>query len=226
MSASLLGKITAARCSVPAYVVSNRFVNSRLTAALRCRAEYGARSRRSSTQADEAPRRRPACAARDAVSSRRARRAADFAGKKPSKTNRSVGSPATDSAAIAAQGPGTTTTFTPRARASADQVETRVADQRRARVRYKRDRFAVRARRPMSAWLFCSLVVFVQRSERPVSRRTPATTACVCRVSSAAIRSTLASTSRARALRSPRLPIGVATTYRVPGPLKAVDCRL
>src|SRR6202453_762498 len=38
----------------------------------------------------------------------------------------------------------------------------------------------------------------------------------VWRVSSAAIRAALASVSRARVLRSPRLPIGVATTYRRP----------
>src|SRR5579862_4005336 len=39
----------------------------------------------------------------------------------------------------------------------------------------------------------------------------------VWRVSSAAISDALASVSRARALRSPRLPMGVATTYRRPG---------
>src|SRR5690349_9716462 len=43
----------------------------------------------------------------------------------------------------------------------------------------------------------------------------------LCRVSSAAITSTCANTSRARAVKSSRLPMGVATTYSVPAPADA-----
>jgi hypothetical protein len=49
----------------------------------------------------------------------RARRAPALAGRKPSNTKRSLGSPATESAAIAAQAPGTGLTATPAARAAA-----------------------------------------------------------------------------------------------------------
>ena len=46
------------------------------------------------------------------------RRAEDFAGRNPSKQKRSLGMPATDSAAIAAQAPGTGLTARPAARTS------------------------------------------------------------------------------------------------------------
>ena len=53
-----------------------------------------------------------------ASSCSRLRRAAGFGGRKPSNTKRSLGRPATDSAAIAAQAPGTGMQRMPAARAA------------------------------------------------------------------------------------------------------------
>ena len=53
-----------------------------------------------------------------ASAARALRRAPDFAGRKPTNRKRSVGSPDTESAAVAALGPGTGTTAMPSARAS------------------------------------------------------------------------------------------------------------
>ena len=53
-----------------------------------------------------------------ASSAIRARRAVSFAGRKPSKKNRSVGSPATVSAISAEEGPGAALTACPAAMAS------------------------------------------------------------------------------------------------------------
>ena len=64
----------------------------------------------------------------------RSRRAADFAGRKPSNTNRSLGRPATDSAAMAAHGPGTGDTSPPASRTARTSAISRIADQRRARI--------------------------------------------------------------------------------------------
>ena len=123
-------------------------------AALRaeCRAPY----RAALPRADAALRRRSACALRSRAARGARARAAVFAGKKPSKTKRSVGRPATDSAAIAAHGPGIATTAMPLRARGGDQIEARIADQRRARVARPARSIRPRASRATSSALFCA----------------------------------------------------------------------
>ena len=150
----------------------------------------------------------------------RSHRAEALAGRKPSKAKRSLGRPATLSAAISADAPGTGLTFTPAARA------------------------ARTSRKPGSdtSGVPASLT---SASDSPASRRATsfcaiASSLCSCsasngvampkwasnwplrRVSSAQIAATARKVSRARGLMSPRLPIGVATTNSVPG--FCIDC--
>src|SRR5581483_7418164 len=144
----------------------------------------------------------------------RSRRSPDRRGRNPSKTKRSVGSPEATSAAIAAEGPGTTRTSIPastHARTSrypgsespgipASEITATSSPERRtsrsSSVRLgslPSNSDTIRARMPKCA------------SSRPARR-----------VSSAATSPTAASVSRARAVMSPRLPIGVPTRNRVP----------
>ena len=138
-----------------------------------------------------------------------------LAGRKPSNTNRSDGKPATLSAAIAAHGPGTGDTRTPAARAA----------------RTRRKPGSLTSGVPASD---------TSASESPASSRVTSCAACasslcwcsassgrsrpkcdsswrVWRVSSAQIAATVFKISSARGDRSPRLPIGVATIWSVPG---------
>ena len=72
----------------------------------------------------------------------RAWRWPSFGGRKPSKKNRSVGRPATASAASAADGPGSGGDGVAGVAGVAHELEARIGDERRAGVRYQRDRFA------------------------------------------------------------------------------------
>ena len=69
-----------------------------------------------------------------ASSASRRRRAAARAGRKPSKQKRSQGRPEAESAAIAAQGPGTGETVMPASSAARHEQVARIADERRAGV--------------------------------------------------------------------------------------------
>ena len=164
---------------------------------------------------DAALRRTPACVFSGASArvARGARRA--FAGKKPSKAKRSVGRPAIDSAAMAAHGPGIATTGMPRCRAAATRSKPGSLIERRARVGHQRDRFTGgQARDQLVALL--RLVVLVQRRQRRSMPQRLQQLPRVPRIFCGDQIARSASTSRARGLRSPRLPIGVATTYSVP----------
>ena len=77
-----------------------------------------------------------------ASSAMRVRRAPSFGGRKPSKKNRSVGRPATASAASAADGPGTAVTGKSGLAGRAHQLEARIGNERRAGVGHQRDRLA------------------------------------------------------------------------------------
>jgi hypothetical protein len=98
----------------------------------------------------------------------------------------------------------------------ADHAETRIADQRRTRIGHQRQRFAAQQARDQLRGLGV-LVVLVQRQQRPFQTEMREQLAGVWRVSSAQTAATLRSVSSARGDRSPRLPIGVATTWSVPG---------
>ena len=74
----------------------------------------------------------------------RSRRAALRGGRKPSKKKRSVGRPATQSAASAAEAPGAAVTARPGGDRLGDQLEAGVGDERRAGVGDQRQRLALR----------------------------------------------------------------------------------
>src|SRR5690606_15929262 len=138
-----------------------------------------------------------------------------FAGRKPSNTKRSLGRPATLSAAMKAQGPGTGLTFTPAARAARTRRKpgSLTSGVPASDTRASESPASSRATR-RSAWAssLCSCSGTSGRSIPAWARSWR-----VWRVSSAQMAATSASTWRARGDRSPRLPIGVATTCSVPG---------
>ena len=72
----------------------------------------------------------------------RARRAPSFGGRKPSKKKRSVGRPATASAASAADGPGAASMAWPASQAARTSLKPGIGNQRRAGVGHQRDRLA------------------------------------------------------------------------------------
>ena len=78
------------------------------------------------------------------------RRAALFGGRKPSKKKRSVGRPATASAASTAEGPAPRSPRCPARVRLAHQLVAGIGDQRRAGVRHQRDRLRLRASRASS----------------------------------------------------------------------------
>ena len=157
----------------------------------------------------------------------RRRRSAPLRGRNPSTQKRSVGSPLTTSAPSTDDGPGhgadrLARGGQPRRQPGAgvrDAGRPRVADHRHRRAAGHGGRDTLEPGR---------LVVPVQREQAvaagpaaviPSAERS----ARVRRVSSQQIRSAVASTSRARGERSPRFPIGVATSTSWPrrSPLKA-----
>src|SRR5262245_16698566 len=148
----------------------------------------------------------------------RFRRLPGFTGRNPSKTKRSAGTPAAESAAATADGPGTGTTSMPAARASrtsrkpGSEMPGVPASVTRATEAPSASAFKICGPR---ASLLCSKyeTVGVWMSKCESSAR-------VRRVSSQAISATSRSTRSARADTSSRLPMGVATTKRVPRSLR------
>ena len=141
-----------------------------------------------------------------------------FEGRNPSNAKRSVGSPATVSATIAAHGPGTATIATPARAAAATSTRAGIAHQWRTRIADERDVVAAQQpvddlRRPIV------FVVLVQRFKRAGGARNAAGLEQVPRVSRVFGQQQVrlrAGMRLARALRSCRLPIGVATRKSVP----------
>src|SRR5512145_797123 len=145
---------------------------------------------------------------------RRLRRRPGFTGRNPSNTTRSAGMPATERAAVSAEAPGTGTTVTPAALASRTSMKpgsesagvpasvTRATD------------------RPASSWRSSSgprrAMLCAKYDVVGVWMSKWASRARVRRVSSQAMTSTSRSTRSARSVTSSRLPMGVATTKRVP----------
>ncbi|MDF2666328.1 MAG: hypothetical protein K0R81_2178, partial [Microbacterium sp.] len=128
---------------------------------------------------------------------------------KPSKANRSVGSPATASAVTTALGPGRAVTVTPAA-AAADtrpkpgSLTVGIPASLRTRRSSSRASSTSSAARSFSLWSCRAM------SRGRFSTPRPASSRCVVRVSSAATTVAFSSASMRRRDASPRLPIGVA----------------
>ena len=104
--------------------------------------------RPASRPAGAATRRRPACAAHRPARPARGARSPALRGRKPSKQNRSTGSPDTASAAITADGPGSTVTRNPAADRGGDQPVAGIAHGRHSGVGDQQHVLPGRAARP------------------------------------------------------------------------------
>ena len=123
-----------------------------------------------------------------ASSAGRSRRAAALAGRKPSNTKRSLGNPATDNAAIAAQGPGTGDPVTPRPRHRRTKAGSLISGVPASEIGAS----SPPARRRASNQLhFLALVVLVQGPSWAWRCRNRPARGALWRVSSAAMRSAL-----------------------------------
>ena len=196
---------------VPRRISSWSFVSSRQTAAGRPSPQTDARSA-------SVPASRPGASKRTAVRSSeasratRSRRSRPRRGRNPSKLQRGPAIPAATSAARTADAPGIGTTVPPSAAHAATSAapgsETSGVPASVTRARSRPDRRCPRSVGRVAAlfraWCGTRWVVMPWRAK---SRR-------VIRVSSAATSGTARSVSIARSVTSPRLPIGVATTYR------------
>ena len=188
------------------------FVSSRATAARRSPSSTRTSRRSVITRSGDSNRTtvRGSCAS----ARRRSRRSLGRRGRKPSNTQRSVGRPETTSAAVTADGPGTTLISTPastaarRRRNPGSETAGMPASETSATRSPSR-------RRSSSSSMRCRSLPSKNESMRTFRPRC-ASSRPVRRVSSAATRSTEPSVSRARCDRSARLPIGVPTTYRWP----------
>jgi len=137
-------------------------------------------------------------------------RAASFGGRNPPNEKASAENPDSDSAATTALGPGTTRTGRPASatrrtmRAPGSLMPGLPASTISAPIEPACNRATRSSARPRSLWAWAEIsgTSIAKRVSRPP----------LCRVSSAAIQSTARSTASARGDRSPRLPIGVATT--------------
>jgi len=162
------------------------------------------------------------------VSARRASsqvaRALALAGGKPTKTKASVGSPDDTRAASTALGPGIASTRIPAASAAwtsrnpGSETAGVPASDTRAMEPPSRS-FSTSAPALRCSLCSCMLVVGVRISKWCRSF-------AVWRVSSAAIRSHSRSTRSARSVMSSRLPMGVATRYRIPAVLRTIGGRV
>ncbi len=161
---------------------------------------------------------------------RRRRRSGPLRGRNPSTQKRSAGSPLTTSAPRTEDGPGTVLTVAPAAaswaasQAPGSEIPGVPASLTTATVAPPATAVATRSSRD------ASLCPCSDRRRSPcgpfavmplADRR-----ARVRRVSSQQIRSAVASTSRARGERSPRFPIGVATSTSWPRRSSLTACRL
>ena len=137
-------------------------------------------------------------------------RATCLGGRKPSKKKRSVGSPATPSAASTADAPGIAVTAWPASLRRAHQLVAGIGNQRRAGVRHQRHRLAVRQPgeqlRPRLGRVM--LVIGRERRRDAVALGQLARDACV--LAGDAHRRRPAVRARAGVI-SPKFPIGVAT---------------
>ncbi len=216
---SLVGRASAARS--PRRTSSCSLVSSRQTAAWRGAEPFRQRRERARRRAGRfrTGSASPECGASSAM---RVRRWPSFAGRKPSKKNRSVGRPATLSAASAAEAPGTAITGEPGLARRAHQLEAGIGNQRRAGVRNQRDRPRRRRAAPAA-------------SAAPLRRcaRGRASAGWLCRNGRAACGSPWCPRRRsgrrrpafpARAsVMSRRFPIGVATRCRPAGEARRLD---
>ena len=178
----------------------------------------GRRSRRARRAAASAPAGAPRTARSSgaragAISSRRRRSPASWAGTPRTRTGPS-GRTGDDQGGDRGRGTRHHPHVDAGLRACVHESESGVGDRRHARVGHERQV------RPSSRWRRSSRT---RRSSFPSKNEIsgtlilrPDSSRPVRRVSSHATRSTAPSTSRARSERSPRLPIGVATSHRVP----------
>ena len=156
-----------------------------------------------------------------ASSASRSARALPLRGRKPSMHQRAVGRPLAATAATGADGPGTTsirwpasttrrTTLSP-----GSEIPGMPASETRATV-------PPSSRRRITSVAALSSVCSSRRSRSAPTTPAWASRRPVLRVSSQATRSAAASVSTARGERSPRLPMGVATSTKWAGPAAAV----
>ena len=156
----------ASSASVPRYTVSKTLVSSRATAARRVSAKARPPCPRVIRRCDAALRKTPACALRPQVRPARARRSPSRAGRNPSK-RKSFGGQAGDAERSGnGRRPGHRHHADAFLRDAANQLESRVRQQRRPRVAHQRN---ARARAQLFQQLVdaLALVVFVQRHQRP-----------------------------------------------------------
>src|SRR5512139_287952 len=219
---SSLRAICSSSSRLPRYTLSCILVSSRATQAARSRPKAIARSSRGSTMRCGASKKTSVRASSASVR-RRSRRAAGREGRNPSKQNRSTGNPLTARATSTAEGPGTACTAMPASMAARTRrypgsdtsgVPASLTSTTRAPCRS----LATSSSRRAASLCSCSEIS---------GRCTPScfSRPAVCRVSSAAIKSAAASASRARGDRSPRLPMGVATTSIRPGGITIIPGR-
>src|SRR5690606_3475634 len=144
----------------------------------------------------------------------RSRRADARAGRKPSNAKRSLGRPATDNAAIAAHGPGTGDTAKPASLAA--RTMRKPGSLTSGVPASEISATALPAPSHSSTRATCSASLCSCSATTRASLPACASNGALWRVSSAATTSTSRSTCSARGEKSPRLPIGVATTHRHP----------
>ncbi len=160
----------------------------------------------------------------------RRRRSGPLRGRNPSTQKRSAGRPLTTSAPTTEEGPGTVLTVSPAAaswaasQAPGSEMPGVPASLTTATVAPPATAPATRSRRA------ASLCPCSDRRRSPLGPLAvmplAESRARVRRVSSQQIRSAVASTSRARGERSPRFPIGVATSTSRPRRSSLTACRL
>ncbi len=218
----------AARCGQLARACRDRC--SRAPWSVRARSPPRARRRRrrpvaaASRRCGAAPRTAPACAApaRDARAPRCARRAR--AGRKPSNTKRSVGQPATASAAVTAEGPAMLRTSRPAAATARTSMNPGSdssgvpASLTSASTSPRRSRSSSASTRLASLWSWSES----SGREMPQAASSVARAARVFGQHQVGGAQALAI---ARGLRSPILPIGVAMTSSLPAPPATIISR-
>ena len=142
---------------------------------------------------------------------------APLRGRKPSKQNRSVGSPLTTKAASAALGPGDrTSTVAPGRRGGSRPIDRRDQTPPGCRRRSPRPRCRPAARWARTASTRAISLWPCKRQQRDALEAAWVSKPRVRRVSSQHTRSACARVSTARGDRSPRFPIGVDTRTNVP----------